>query len=246
MKANQRIMAWLEGRPYQEHPDQRFPKVPNLTPEVVLKTFTPAVAEQTGQFFTPLEAGLQALKGMGLWDDIQVLEPCAGIGHLIHCLSTLAGPVYLNVTAYEIADLPYRIGARLFSWVDWRQTNVFYQAANLAGRFDLVMCHPPFRGSAHLGPKDISGWHAGPTQTEYLFLELAARALKPGGRAVFIAPAPFAEAMPVELKAYLEEAGFGLTGRSEEPLPGDFTEPKAPNGQTGVRVHAFYWYKAGG
>jgi hypothetical protein len=173
---------------------------------------------------------------VGLWDGIQILDPCAGIGHLVHCLSSVAGPVYLNVTAYEIADLPYRIGARLFSWVDWRHTNVFYHAADLAGRFDLVMCHPPCRGSARLGLQDISGWHTGPTQTEYLFLELAARALKPGGRAVFIAPAHFAEAMPAELKAYLEGAGFGLTGRSEEPLPGDFTEPKAPDTGPAVPV----------
>ncbi len=78
------------------------------------------------------------------------------------------------------------------------------------------------------------GWHA--TQAEYLFLELAARALRPGGRAVFIAPDHFVERIPPDLNDYLEDVGLAYTGRSGEPLPGDFL-------QTGVRVHSFHWNK---
>jgi hypothetical protein len=98
-----------------------------------------------------------------------------------------------------------------------------------------VVCNPPYGGGQHLGPQDTSGWHA--KKTEYLFLELAARALKPGGSAVFIAPHNFADAIPPGLKAYLSDAGFVYRRRTEHPLPGDFL-------QTGVAVYAFTFAKA--
>jgi len=241
VKANQRILAWLEGRPYREYPEQRRPRVPDLKPEFILRTYTPPNPEWSEQFFTPLQAGRAALEGVALWDEMHVLEPAAGIGHLIYCLASAAGANRLCVTACEIERQAYRIGARLFPWVEWRQGNVFDHVGTLAGRFDLVVCNPPFGGGKHLGPEDRSGrprsrgWHA--TQTEYLLLELAARALKPGGQALFIAPHSFADAVPEMLEGYLEDAGLAYTGRSGEPLPGDFL-------QTGVRVHAFYWHRS--
>jgi len=85
VKANQRILAWLEGRPYHEYPEQRRPRVPDLKPEFVLRTYTPPNPEWSEQFFTPLQAGRAALEGVALWDEIHVLEPAAGIGHLIYC-----------------------------------------------------------------------------------------------------------------------------------------------------------------
>jgi hypothetical protein len=247
VKANQRILAWLEGRPYREYPEQRRPRVPDLKPEFVLRTYTPPNPEWSEQFFTPLEAGYEALKDVPLWDGMEILEPAVGIGHLIHPLASLANigspawaSVVICVTAYEIEPQAYRFGARLFPWVGWFNRNVFQHAGHLAGQFDLVVCNPPFGGGKHLGPENRSGrprsrgWHA--TQTEYLFLELAARALRPGGRAVFIAPDHFVERIPPDLDGYLEDIGLAYTGRSGEPLPGDFL-------QTGARVHSFHWNK---
>ena len=200
VKANQRILAWLEGRSYREYPEQRRPRVPDLRPEFILRTYTPPSTEWSEQFFTPLEAGHEALEDVPLWDGMQILEPAAGVGHLIHPLASLANigsPAWASmgicVTAYEIEPQAYRIGARLFPWIEWFNRNVFCDSHDLAGQFDLVVCNPPFGGGKLLGHEDRSGWHA--TQTEYLFLELAARALKPGGRAIFIAPDHFVERM---------------------------------------------------
>jgi hypothetical protein len=244
VKANQRIMAWLEGRPYREYPEQRRPRVPELKPEFVLRTYTPPHPAWSEQFFTPLEAACEALKDVALRDGMHVLEPAAGIGHMIWALEVLSNtyspaPAALSIcmTAYEIEPQAHRIGAKLFPWVAWFNRNIFQSAGELAGQFDLVVCNPPFGGGRHLGPQDRSGWHASPT--EYLFLELAARALKPGGQAVFIAPAHFVARIPEELEVYLERAGLVLAGRSQTPLPGDFLT-------TGMRVHSFYWNKEEG
>lgn len=230
VKANERIHAWLNDRPYQEYPGQRHPRVPQLSPAFVLRTYTPPAPEWSEAFFTPLAAGRRALADVEIRDGMSILEPCAGIGHLLHCL-----PQECRVEAYEIVRESFAIGAKLFPWADWRCGNVFDYAADLVGRFDLVICNPPFSGGKHLGPEG-AGWHA--AKSEYLFLELAARALKPDGRAVFIAPHNFVTEIPDALASYCDERGFTCHNHTG-PLPGDFL-------QTPAQVHAFYFVMAPG
>ncbi|MCL4296209.1 MAG: methyltransferase [Anaerolineae bacterium] len=236
-KTNDRIMAWLEGKPYREYPEQRFPRVPDLKPGFVLQTYTPPQADMWEQFFTPLPAAQQELAHLlegettpGGSRELEVLDLCAGIGHLIYALN--GGKPFSFMTAYEIEPLAYRIGSKLFPWVSWYNRNVFDTVDYLTNGFDLVVCNPPFGGGAHLKPDPASGklWHA--TKTDHLFLELAARSLREGGRAIFFALHNFME-LPPSLEAYLDEIGVAYTGRNG-PLPGDFL-------QTGVKIYAYYF-----
>lgn len=230
-KINDRITAWLENKPYEEYPGQRRPRVPELKPGFVLQTYTPPHPEWSEQFFTPLTAARAALAGLPDRSDIEVLDLCAGIGHLIYALNN--GQPFNFMTAYEIEERAYRIGSKLFPWVEWFNRNVFDAVDYLTNGYDLVVFNPPWGGGAHLKPDPEAGkeWHA--VKTEHYFLELAARSLKANGRAVAIAPHNFME-LPPKLENYLSDIGVYHISTSPEALPGDFL-------QTGAKAWAYYF-----
>lgn len=227
-QANERIYAWLEGKPYVEYPGARA-RVPELKPAFVLKTYTPPRPEWSEQFFTNLVTAQEALYGLPPCQGV-VLEPCAGIGNLVWAVQEQMPNARIH--AYEIEAQAYRIGQKLFPKVAWEHGNVFHFIPALFEQYDLVVCNPPFRGGPHLVFAQSS---LIPARSEHLFLQLAALSLRSGGQAVFIAPENFVEALPGELTPLDEVLGLIHT-RSKGPLSGDFL-------QTEVRVYAHYFEK---
>lgn len=234
LEANDRIDAWLMGKPYAEYPGQRRPRVPELSTPMVLMTYTPPEADYWEQFFTPLVSARQALSGIRLWDGMTVLEPCAGTGNLIAALYAEAdsqGVTFLNILAFEIERKAFDIGAKLFPEVCWVNANALTRF-DACGRFDLVLCNPPYGGGNHL--KGSGNYKLG--KTEYLFLEFACDLLKPGGQAVFIAPKEFISWNGL---GYKLDPSIMYQGMQDEPLPVTFL-------QTGIEVYAHDFKKAGG
>jgi len=99
----------------------------------------------------------------------------------------------------------------------------------IEGQYDYVVMNPPFNIKwATYEAQSVSV--SGATKSEHLFLELAVRALKPGGQAAVIAPHNLFDKLPRAAQSWFEkrlslEAQFG-------PLPGEFELTK-------IKVHGF-------
>ncbi len=225
--AQRQILAWLDG----EH---------DLTPEFVFKAYILPDRQGAGQFFSSLATAEAALKYWP-WSGDQprrVLVPGAGIGHLIRPLDhrrlDLAGPSNaLEVDAFEFEPECVEIGRRLLPWVTWRDQNVFLALADLAGRYDRVLCNPPLGIQRGLAPGQDNSV-TGARRSEHLFLELAILALKPGGQAVVLGPAAFPERWPAPLRLWLEQQA--RLERRVGPLPG----------VTGIELYAYYFTRLAG
>lgn len=235
-QANERINAWLNDKPYREYPDQRYPRVPKLQPGTVLATYTPPNSEYWEQFFTPAHITAETIGPIApaLSPACRMLEPCAGIGHLIAPIFN--GLKITDITAYEIEAQAHRIGGKLFPDLEWVNKNVFDDIDFLTGQFDFIPCNPPYGGGNHLKPQNDQHvgnavWHS--SKTEYLFLELAARSLRQGGHSVFITYGGFADRMPDTLRDYLNQIGF-YQCRDPKSLGGGFL-------QTSVVAWAYYF-----
>jgi ParB/RepB/Spo0J family partition protein len=105
--------------------------------------------------------------------------------------------------------------------VIWHKESPFEDSVQLEGLYDLVIMNPPLRikWANEIGSEWIE---SGATSSEYRFLELALRALKPGGQLMVIAPYNYIDRLPKGkgVKAWFEnfatvEAEFGK-------LPGEF------------------------
>ena len=138
IKDNERIQAWLQGVPFKENARDKNPKVPELTIDDVMETYTPRDISGSGQFFTPFVMGVHLISHQLFPVGAKVLEPSAGIGNLIHALHQTYPPADdgYEITAFEIDDECMRIGQRLHSTVDWRLGSPFAYIEELAGRFD--------------------------------------------------------------------------------------------------------------
>ncbi len=224
-----RIEAWLRQQPFKENSRDKKPQVPQLTVERVLADWIPSWdPKETGQFFTPLEMGRSLLERLRISPGDRVLEPCAGIGHLVYQLAE-AGCISLD--AYEVSPECATLGQRLFPWANWQEADVFERLHEIEGQYDVVVANPPF-GTSWAMAAGLAKSEGRARRSEHLFLELITRALKPGGQAAVIGPYNLVEKMPKAMQEWFEarmrlDDSFG-------PLPGEF-------GLTGVKVHAFYF-----
>ncbi len=234
----ERVLAWLNNQPFTT--SQRVKAtVPVLTPAEVREKYSPLDAQATGQFFTPAAMAVAAMRGIeatGLVLDGSILEPCAGLGAL---LAPLEGK-QLQVTAFELNQTCAAIGARLAPWAAWTNDNPFDHLAELEGRFDWVIANPPFNTRWGMASAEEVR-QSGATRSEHLFLELALRALKPGGHAAFIAPSTFLTSGVKKFRQWLQEnamvinnpdpANSVYTADGQKfteglPLPGEFALTK--------------------
>ena len=201
-KDRERIEAWLEQKPFKENARDKDPQIPNLTREEVLELYVPRNISDGAQFYTPLEMAeafwvLVTSGYVNLKSGMRILEPCAGIGNL---LAPIAGDIErmeIDVEAFEIDAEAYQVGEKLFpTWIWWNDTPFSdYKVPRLENLFDLVVMNPPLRIQ---WSNDInSEWiESGATNSEHRFLELAVRALKPGGQAMIIAPYNYFDRLP--------------------------------------------------
>lgn len=222
------IMAWVRGEREEL----------SLTTREVLDRYTPPDIKGSAQYFTGLETGIAALERLRLWlppagQKLQVLEPCAGIGHLIYLLRFLRN--YLVVDAYEVEEECVQVGRKLFPWANWQVAMSFLTMDAIEGRYDLVLCNPPIgiRRGMELARQACQGRCV---RSEHVFLEVSIRALGPGGQAVVLGPENFLDKQPARLRTWLEDQvepvdRFG-------PLPGGRTHS--------IQLYAHTFRKGGG
>jgi len=199
-KNRQRILAWLNNEEFTENARAK-PAVPKLSVGEVLEFYIPPDVTGSAQFFTPAEMSEALLGVMGIpfYDDnISILDPCAGIGHLLWPLSRDTS----GIVAYEIEQECVKIGQRLFPKIEWHWEIPFDHLDQIEGVFDFVVMNPPFNVTRGMAP----GWEMCSgrcTKSEHVFLELAVRACKPGGQIGVIAPYNFCDRFPRALRDWL-------------------------------------------
>lgn len=200
-KDRERIEAWKEKKPFKENARDKDPQVPKFTPDEVLDTYVPQDISDGAKFYTPREMAYAfwALGSAGYLNIIpgmSVLEPCAGIGNLLYPFYDGLEDWDWVVDAYELDKEACEIGAKLFpNRVSWHNESPFEDSVQLEGLYDLVIMNPPLRikWANEIG----SEWlESGATNSEYRFLELAIRALKPGGQLMVIAPYNYIDRLP--------------------------------------------------
>ena len=226
-KNRSRVFAWLKGVEFQENARARL-VIPQLSVDEVLESYVPLKIKDFGQYFTPLEMAKQAVVNEPIAPGSKILEPSAGIGHLVKTVLEEAQDA--EITAYEIDSECCEIGQKLFPDVSWHHISPFvHMDTKLRQQFDYVVMNPPFGLTAGMGDaKDrAKGMFK---RSEHLFLELALKALKPGGKIIAIAPVTFLETLPRDGAAFFGNNAC-LTGTAF--LDGTFAF-------TRVNISAFY------
>jgi predicted RNA methylase len=203
IKDNERIDAWVDGRMFQENARSK-PGVPFLTIEDVLRDYTPHMPESTAQFFTPPEAAQELA---GYVTERVVLDPCAGIGSLLYPLYECVP----NLFAWEMDPRAYNTGKRLFPDVRWTLGNAFEIFSNEGlEKYKAVECvimNPPFH--IQWGLSSADRWTiTGAKKSEHLFMELAIRAVVPGGIVLAILPSTFIDTLPVQFSTWFHERSY--------------------------------------
>jgi ParB-like chromosome segregation protein Spo0J/SAM-dependent methyltransferase len=226
-KDRERIEAWIEKKPFKENARDKDPQVPKLTTDEVLDTYVPEYISDGAKFYTPRKMAMAfwALASAGyitIRPGMSVLEPCAGIGNLIQPFYDALKDWDWIIDAYELDKEACKIGAKLFhNRVIWHNESPFEDSVQLEGLYDLVIMNPPLRIK---WSNDInSEWiESGATNSEHRFLELALRALKPGGQLMVIAPYNYIDKLPKGkgVKAWFE--GFATVEAEFGKLPGEF------------------------
>lgn len=121
------------------------------------------------------------------------------------------------------------IGERLFANCLWKNIDPFHTDIDV--RYDFVIANPPFGKTAGMGTaKDWSGNTI--SNSEHLFLALAGARLKPGGKALFIAPENFLDRIPRKGVEFISQYINLDTAKRSFVLDGEFQF-------TSIRVHAF-------
>ena len=217
-----------------------YPVVPDLTVDQVIETYVPPDISGAGQFFTPLNMANAAYGYLNFYNDretvVRILEPAAGIGNLLYpFLYILDEPEkysHIQIDAFDMERECVEIGRKLFPFANWTHGCTHDHMDELEGQYDFVLMNPPF--NTKRGMYDAAQNSQSKVKNSgHLFLELAIRALKPGGRLVSIAPDNFISGLPKKGREWFED-------HAEEEfnfdLPGEFRF-------TGIRVNLFCIYK---
>lgn len=241
MKRNARIMSWLSGLSYKETA-RSVPVALNLDVETVLAEYTPEGAGFKAAYYTPLDMGEAFLRNTKISSTSSVLEPCAGIGHLVYTMTRTVSPA--RITAYELDEMAARIGKKLFPLVNWINGDPFsdlginpdgtvWGADLITGMFDFAVMNPPLNAKwgTIIGDYMTQGKC---TKSEHLFLELAVRAVKPGGVVYALAPFSYLDKMPKKLRSWFDRYTVGYAEMGE--MPGTFTG-------TSITVHGWSIYR---
>lgn len=221
IKDNQIIDAWLDNEPFKMNSRDKNPQVPVLSPWEVRKMYTPLYPGDTGQFFSTQrianEFGDFVAHDLGI--DVTgktILEPSAGLAALVEWTKDFAD----KVVCFEADRKLVEIGQKIEPWIEWVQNSPFDPQywPDMEGQFDLVFANPPY-GTTWAMLEADEFCQSGAKRSEHRFLELAIRALKPGGMAIFVAPVNFVEKMPKAMQEWAKEnVSIGLS----RPVEGQF------------------------
>lgn len=233
-KDNDRIEAWVKGESFKENSKAK-PVVPSLSIEDILNGYTP-IANGDGAYLTPPEMGaalMELLLPHVEYTPATILEPCAGIGHLVDCLKDLWENA--SIQAYELSHERFQLGCRLFP-SEFLHSNPLSRMGDLENAYDLVVMNPPFNVTFGIDEWVLLASHAGVTKSEHLFLELATRACHSGGLIGVIAPFNFLDNLPNKTKPWFDERLLML--EKEGPLPGKFKN-------SNIAVHGYVFRRIG-
>lgn len=227
-KARKRILAWLGGEEFQERSRSK-PMIPDLSVEDVLEQYIPPDVTGAGQYFTPPEMARHLLNYLDIpWyggDSYSILDPCAGIGHLLWPVANTAP----NLVAYELEEECVQIGRKLFPGIEWHWEIPFDHMDKLENRFSCVVLNPPFNTRRGMYPGDRM-CEGRCSKSEHIFLELAVRACLPDGQIAVIAPYNFVDKFPKAFRTWLNDKVELVTDLGQ--LPGEFA-------LGGISVHGF-------
>lgn len=194
-KLRGQIDMWLKGE-MELNPDEVRGKY--------ISTWDPI---PMGEFYTPPEIVDQAERLLFYPQGSEVLDPCAGIGAMIKPFLEAHESWRYNITAYELSDEAAGILKRLYPDLNAHHADVFDRLGEIEGKFNFVMMNPPFgavAGQQAAAEKCVSGV----TRSEHRFLELAVRALCPGGLAIIIAPPEFINSIPKKARSWFDDRMF--------------------------------------
>ncbi len=134
-----------------------------------------------GQFFTPPVVTRFVLDLLDIPAGSKVLEPSCGAGAFLEQI-----PAGCQVTGIELMRETAEVARLCYPEADIRSADALELLSELEGRFDFVVGNPPFMkitkkydGFPVTGKTRKAEWH---------FIELAVRALKPGGWLALIVP----------------------------------------------------------
>lgn len=136
-----------------------------------------------GQFFTPQIVTRFMVELLGITGG-SILEPSCGAGAFLEAL-----PSSCEIEAFELMHEAYSVAKLLYPTAKITKGNTLTQLQDLEGRFDYVIGNPPFCDAPKY--EDYAAYtiaQKGRNRAEWYFLELAMRALKPGGILAVILP----------------------------------------------------------
>jgi len=177
---------------YYGWPDEGFepPEVPPALDEAmrerVLREYIPswhAVNHMAAHLTPPEIARALVEKVAHLIPSARVLEPCAGIGHLVQEIKR-HGPGEL--VAWEWDTEMAAILAMLHPDVTCAEANMWTAWREHEAAFDLIVANPPFGDTCGRGTGE--GLDFNGKAAEFLSIEAIVRMLRPGGTAALILP----------------------------------------------------------
>jgi len=225
-KDRERILAWLNDEEFRENSRSK-PAVPELTVEDVLEQYVPPDVIGAGQYFTPISMARLLVGYLSIYwgEGYSVLDPCAGVGHLLYPLVDTG----VRLVAYEIEEECVRIGRKLFLDIEWHWDIPFDHLEDIEGQFSCVVINPPFGTRRGMAPGDEM-CEGRCSLSEHIFFELAVRACVPGGQIGVIAPYNFIQKFP---RAFREWCDVNVRLECElGQLPGEFA-------WSGIKVHGY-------
>ena len=216
LRKNKLIQDWLNKKP----------GTPALTVDFVLEQYEPPERKRAGQYFAPLPMVKAALQEVNFntGSPLRGIDVCAGIGHFMRPFEDLVREGKLKMDAFEIDEECVTIGQALFPWADWKNQIPFTVWPDLSGKYDFVLLYPPIGTTTGIQPgKDMAESRS--SRSEHLFLELAIRALKPGGQAIVLAHDTFVDRLPKRARRWqmdhaslVKKVGPLPTGGAKLPL----------------------------
>lgn len=138
-----------------------------------------------GQFFTPsvVTNFIVDMLGLRAGSTAEILEPSCGAGAFFNAL-----PSTCRILGVEMMHEAAKVARICYPHVEVLQKNTLEILYSLENRFDFVVGNPPFMKLKH--EPQLAGFEVARFlgKAEWYFVELASRALRPGGVCAFVVP----------------------------------------------------------
>ncbi len=204
-----------------------------LDTDFVLKNYIPTYDPfPMGEFYTSPKMADHALSLLFYTQGSLVLDPCAGIGAMSRFFADAHSDWQYQLDTYELSHDAYRVYERLYPDVNSTYGDAFDHWDKFVGQYNYVVMNPPFGAVSGMETAE-EVCVSGATRSEHCFLELATRAIAPGGHIIAIAPPSLMDSLPEKAKRWFNDRLFV---EYQSQLEGKFK-------QTGIVVDVFVIYR---